>query len=273
MPKIKQIGYMPAYGLNSGLGFTKEFPIKISVSFDNVTFDPDADFKVLVQCEPPKLYVDFVRYVSETWKNFDIILTYDDRILEYPNSKLFVPVGCWVDDIEIDKKDQITYLMSSKILSSEHRMRFMIMSRYQHKKHIGPFEFLMHRTPPRLPSKEPFLKNAKFQIVCENQVMTNMFTEKLIDCFRTKTVPIYYGCTNIEKFFNPRGIIQFNKIEELEQILNSLQPKQYDEMLPHITENYMRASSYWEKNVFERIEDEVTGFLQSFAIEQTILYD
>jgi hypothetical protein len=131
----------------------------------------------------------------------------------------------------------------------------------------------MHRSPPRLPSKDPFFKNAKFQIVCENQIMHNMFTEKLIDCFRTKTVPIYYGCQNLGDFFDKRGVIEFDHIEKLEDILNNLTPQHYDEMLPYLEENYHRAKPYWERTVYQRIEDEISKMLQSIVIEQTILYD
>ena len=143
MHEITCYGYMPAYGPGSTLGFTRKFPIKINVSFDNINYDPDAQFKVLVQCEPPVLYNIFADMVNETRQNFDLILTYDSRILHHKNATLFVPVGCWVSDMELEKRDQITYMMSSKILSAEHRMRFMIMTRYQRKSHIGPFEFLI----------------------------------------------------------------------------------------------------------------------------------
>ena len=107
----------------------------------------------------------------------------------------------------------------------------------------------MHRSPPRIPSKDPFFKHAKFQIVCENQIMPNMFTEKLIDCFRTKTVPIYYGCQNLGEFFDKRGVIEFDQIDKLDDILSTLTPQHYDAMLPYLEENYHRAKSYWERNV------------------------
>jgi hypothetical protein len=144
----------------------------------------------------------------------------------------------------------------------------MIMRRLEKINSIGPFELNWHRSPPRVPSKDPYFANAKFNIACENQVMTNMFSEKLLDCFKTKTVPIYYGCTNIDKYFNPKGIIQFNTIEEFDRIMETLTPEMYDEMLPYIEENYQLAKPYWEKNVYQRIEDEIEKSM-SFALEQT----
>jgi hypothetical protein len=262
MHDILHIGYMPAYGLTSELRFTRKFPLRVGVTFDSIVNHPDTDFKVLVQCEPPKLYIDFKGMVERTLNVWDLILTYDDRLLVHPQAVEFLPIGSWVGDLACEKRNQITYIMSTKILTHEHRMRFMIMTKYQHKKSIGPFEFLMHRSPPRLPSKDPFFVNAKFQIVCENQVMTNMFTEKLIDCFRTRTIPIYYGCTNLEKYFNPKGVLAFNSFNELEYILDNLQPEQYDLMKPYMEENYERARMYWEKNVYQRIEDQIEQALK-----------
>lgn len=260
---------MPGYGLDSPYRFTKEFSKKISMSVDTVNFDHNAEFKVLLQSEPPNLYIAFCGMVKENYQNFDLILTYDDRLLELPNAMEFCAVGSWIsDDIQIEKTNQISYLMSSKINGTDYHMRFKIL-RYLERlenNRINDFEVNWYRSPPRVPSKNPFFANAKFNIACENQVMTNMYTEKILDCFKTKTVPIYYGCTNIEKYFNPKGIIQFNSIEQFEDIMENLTPSVYDDMLPYIEENFELAKPYWEKTVYQRIEDIVEERL--FALEQ-----
>lgn len=256
MYPIKQIGYMPGYGLENPYSFTKQFPFHASMSVDTIQFNPTDDYKILMQSEPPNLYIKFCGMVQENYKNFDLILTYDDRLLSLPNAVEFCPVGSWITDgLVLDKKDQISFMMSSKINGSAYHMRFMIMHRMQHLKQIGPFEFKFWRSPPRIESKDSFFVNAKFNIACENQIMSNMFTEKLLDCFKTFTVPIYYGCTNIEKYFNPKGIIRFNTIEEFEKIVHNLHPDMYNEMLPYVMENYELGRPYWEKNVYQRIED------------------
>jgi hypothetical protein len=259
---LKKIGYMPAYGLNDSYSFTKLFPHKISVCFDNVNADPDADINVLVQNEPPNLYIKFYSMVVENQSNFDLILSYDPRILQLPNAIEFCNVGSWIsDNIVLEKRNQISFLMSSKINGAPYRMRYKILRRHRDTKNIGPFEFKFHRSPPMVPSKDPFFANAKFNIACENQDMPNMFTEKLLDCFRTFTVPIYFGCTNIEKYFNIKGILQFRTIEEFDKIVNNLQPDMYDSMMPYIQENFELARPYWEKNAYQRIEEAVENFI------------
>ena len=256
MQPIKQIGYLPGYSGDPRTGFKKLFPKRVSLCFDNVLVDHTADINILVQCEPPVLYRDFWGIVQENQSKFDAIFAYDPRILELQNSYEFCPVGTWVDNnLLLEKRNQITYLMSSKIWTKEHRMRFMIMDRWGKKKSIRDFEWYWHRSPPRVENKNSFFTNAKFHIVTENQVMPNMYSEKILDCFATKTIPIYYGCTNIDKYFNPKGIIQFNTIDELDNILNTLTPDQYDQMLPYVEENYERCKPYHTKSIQQRLED------------------
>lgn len=255
---VLQIGYFPAYSGEPRYKFSRKFDRKISVSFDTIETDNTADYRVLVQCEPPSRYVMFKDMVYQHHKEFDLILTYDQRILELHNAREFIPVGTWVDTLRIEdikKIDQISYIMSSKVLSKEHRMRFQILREVEKKSKLGSFDFIMHRSPPRLPNKNSMFINAKFHIACENEVMHNMFTEKIIDCFKTLTVPIYYGCINIDKYFNPLGILQFNSFEEFKDVVANITPDTYMRMLPHVIENHIKSRPYWSKNVYERIED------------------
>lgn len=268
MPTIVQYGYLPAYGPNHSYGFTRQFNHTVAVSCDTMVTDPSANFRILVQCEPPALYRNFYAMVMDNWQNFDLILTYDERLLVLPNAKEFLPVDAWVGDLVCEKRNQITYIMSSKIWTKEHRMRFIILRAVEGQSKLGQFEFKMHRSPPRIDSKDDFYRNAKFNIACENQAIPNMFTEKLLDCLRTKTVPIYFGCTNIEKYFDTRGMIRFDTFDQLMDIVNWLTPDHYQSMLPYMEENYQRGKSYWQHNIFTRIEDQVENYI-NLTLEAT----
>ena len=57
----------------------------------------------------------------------------------------------------------------------------------------------------------------------------------------TKTIPIYKGCPNIGDFYEEKGIIKFETIDELEQILNSLDEDTYQNMIEYIEKNYETA--------------------------------
>jgi len=60
-----------------------------------------------------------------------------------------------------------------------------------------------------------------FNIVIENSLYDDYYTEKLTDCFASGTIPVYYGTDNIPSIFDKTGIITLEKGKE-KQILNSL---------------------------------------------------
>ena len=53
----------------------------------------------------------------------------------------------------------------------------------------------------------------QYSIACENNHVNNYFTEKLIDCFLSWTIPIYYGCPNITDFFPAESMIRINCLD------------------------------------------------------------
>lgn len=81
-----------------------------------------------------------------------------------------------------------------------------------------------------------------FHIAIENVKHKNWYTEKIGQAFISKVVPVYWGCPNIEDFgYDPRGVLYFNNMEELTNVVNSLTPEKYNEMLPYIEHNYQNA--------------------------------
>ncbi len=90
-------------------------------------------------------------------------------------------------------------------------------------------------------------KEYMFSIAIENCKEDYYFSEKIVDCFLTGVVPIYWGCPSIDKFFNPKGILTFNTIEELYYILKN-QENLYEFYLENrdgvIKENYEAALKY-----------------------------
>lgn len=72
---------------------------------------------------------------------------------------------------------------------------------------------------------EAFDRNAHpFQVVVENSRTPGYFTEKIIDCFATGTIPIYWGCPDLARYgFSEDGVIRFEDERDLfERVLPSL---------------------------------------------------
>jgi hypothetical protein len=65
--------------------------------------------------------------------------------------------------------------------------------------------------------KEEGLKDYMFSIAIENSTYDTYFTEKVLDCFATGTIPIYKGTRKICDHFDSNGILFLDdiKIEDL----------------------------------------------------------
>lgn len=50
----------------------------------------------------------------------------------------------------------------------------------------------------------------RFSLIIENFSGPDYWSEKLTDCYLSWTIPIYYGCTNIEKYFPENSLIRID---------------------------------------------------------------
>lgn len=50
----------------------------------------------------------------------------------------------------------------------------------------------------------------KYSLAIESHIGPDYWTEKIADCFLTWTVPIYYGCTNLEDYFPQESFIRID---------------------------------------------------------------
>ena len=61
----------------------------------------------------------------------------------------------------------------------------------------------------------------RYSLVFENHASNYYWTEKLMDCFLSWTMPIYYGCTNIDDYFPSEAMlkIDINKPDEATELI------------------------------------------------------
>ncbi len=91
-----------------------------------------------------------------------------------------------------------------------------------------------------------------FSVVIENGFYNSYFTEKILDCFATGTIPVYMGSPDIAKYFNSDGIIflseefeisddmYYNKMSAIEDNLERC--KQYEVLEDFIFLNYFKSN-------------------------------
>ena len=96
-------------------------------------------------------------------------------------------------------------------------------------------------------SKLELFNDSMFHICIENSKQKYYFSEKIIDCFLTKRLPIYWGCLNIGDYFNLNGIVLLNDCKSIKCIIkkiNKLTKDDYNNCLNAIQENYLLALKY-----------------------------
>jgi hypothetical protein len=250
------------------LNFLKEtqfsFLKKVSISYETLRYDKTADYKVLVYCGEPDAVINISKEVIGRQDEFDLILTWKEDVLtNCKNSQKFLfggPKTIKDSNLNIDKQNQISYLTSSKNLTKGHLLRQSIWNFLTSHDFDGNYHFLIHKSPAYI-DKELIFNNAKFSIIVENSVEKNYFSEKLIDCLSTKTIPIYNGCPNIEDYFDQTSFLIFNSLDELVQIIENLKEDHYECCLESIQKNYELSKQYWDYygRIKNTIEQKIMG--------------
>ena len=228
-----------------------DFDCQVSISIDNLACNNDADYKILFLAEPLAILPTVSEGALKNAYKFDKIYTFTQKILDkYPTAELFEWGSSWLDfkDLKISKKNNVSFVTSSKSQTPGHNLRLDIMKLMNTVDVSNGLQYYAHISPPFHQRRNDFFESSKFHIAVENSKQKNYFTEKIIDCFASKTVPIYYGCPNIGDWFSMDGIITFNDIEELELIIKRLDSDCYDNRLDAIEHNYEVAKQFHSDN-------------------------
>lgn len=191
--------------------------------------------------EPRELIPDVYRYVESNPHKFKQVFTHDLELIKKINAT-FVPFGgCWIDkwDQSIHSKDKnFSIIASGKHQLPGHQLRHQIIQAAEGKIDV----FGNGYTP--IKDKIQGLKNYRYHFAIENCKRDFWFTEKLIDCLVTGTIPIYWGCPSIYSFFNDDGFIIFDNLTDLKEKLKLCTPEYYESKLPAIKENFELAQKY-----------------------------
>lgn len=192
--------------------------------------------KIAWMLESPEVTTDSYRWFESNINTFQYVFTFKRDLLErYPDKCRFAPASsCWIEpaDRGLHKKSKLVSIISSnKRFASGHHLRFDVINKMRGKIDV------YGRGWNEIKNKADGLRDYMFSIAIENHKSDYYFTEKLLDCFATGTVPIYYGCPSIGDIFNPDGIIMVDNINDIEQVVSELTVERYESMLPAIREN------------------------------------
>lgn len=243
------------------LSSTGQYEKSVSISYDTLEHDPTAEVKVLVQMEPPAI-LKTTQAILDNYKKFDLILGWNENILHLPNAKKFSFGTCWInfDTFVPKKKKEVSFITSNKNFAPGHQLRQQIWEGLEEADNLNGFKILKHKSPPWIEDRNKMFSTSKYCISVENSQVNNYFSEKIIDCFASKTIPIYWGCPNIGEYFNTDGILIFNTIYELKNILDNLNEEFYDTNIDVINENFEKSKKYWDFHL--RIRNIIEEYLK-----------
>jgi hypothetical protein len=238
----------------------KDKPITLFYDYPvrDITQLQENPYNILFIQEPNQLF-GFHDWAVQNHHHFDVVCTWSDPILSCSSHSYLFPFGAgnvsFIDPscpYHNGKKFEVSFLCGNKKLIEGHFLRHNIFEAQE--KITIPKHFIY--TAPWDGGKDRCWESM-YHIAIENSRNKNFFTEKIVDAFLTKTIPIYWGCPNIDEFFNTDGIITFNNVDELTVILNNLTYEFYESKKDIIEENYNKAKQYADfvKRIKEFLEE------------------
>jgi hypothetical protein len=243
---------------------TIETEKNVDVYIDSFNMSPVPDGAIrIIQLQEPRILDSLYEQIENNKECYTYVLTYREDILATnPKAKPFLRISSWVSGyVPKRKKFSVSTVVGGKndpvmkgyaLRHNLWRNKNMItipkdfyLSGTSHTSHIFiPWREADYKRNLVLgPTKEPMF-DCMFHIAIENTSIKNMFSEKILDCFQTRTVPIYYGCLNISDYFNIEGIIVVNNLTEIINACNRLTPETYRNMLPAMEDNYIRSNNW-----------------------------
>ena len=260
----------------------KDKPISIFCDYPGTIFElGENPINIIILNEPNEIF-GLCDWVVQNQNSFGMVLSQWDQIQQNcENGVLFVHGETNLDRPYIEtyktnpeRKYEITFLSGVLEMLPGHKLRQKVLSKENeikipHKfwktlsdfdprgQRPGYFEVKMTKYGNPIEGegkKEVWDRHSMFHIGIESKQEINYFADKILDCFATKTLPIYYGAPNISEWgYDEKGIIRFNNEEELVKIVNNLTPDDYYSRMEAIENNYrvVQENGFF----FDRVEE------------------
>lgn len=183
-------------------------------------------------------------------QQLDLILTHDDDLINQgPPFSPYIPGGILLKPSErvgiVPKRLQASISVSEKCQTDGHKLRHRIVNEladefslrvlgrgYQHYRQAGtPYE------------------DFAYTIAVENERFSHNITEKLLQPMLFRTVPIYWGGSEADSIFDPEGLLTFDTIEDLRQLLGKISMEDYLNRQKAIEANYITAQRFISKEI------------------------
>ena len=215
----------------------------LNVYYDAAVMDFRIEKNIAMLLEPESLVPEAYSYVIDHYDRFKYVFTHSSRILrEVPNARFlnWSNVWCTTDSV---KNKGISLISSWKNWCELHRARIELARFYENRPEVDVFG--SYRDKDAWVDTKDAHEHYKFAIVIENDLDDYWYTEKILNCFSNKVVPIYVGASRIGDIFNSDGIIQVDNWRMIPEIVRTLDvDSEYAKRQQAIEDNFNRVIPY-----------------------------
>lgn len=183
-----------------------------------------------------------VQYVKDNWEKiseeYEVLFTHNKEIYDLSDNFIYLPPhGYWIEDPKIYNKTKLVSMISSN-KNYPHRLEWV--NKLKNSLDLYGMGFNSFE------KKEEALIDYMFSVTIENDIYETYWSEKILDCFATGTIPVYLGSPDIGNYFNMDGIILLTDDFDIK----NLNFDEYNSRIPAIKDNLNRVLKY---NIIEDI--------------------
>jgi len=267
---MNKVRFHYGYPINLDILTEKE----VDVYIDRFPMEPVAKgtIRIVILEEPKK--TELYRFAKTRSHLYTHLLTFHEDLLKSnPKAIRFHSMTAWVRDYKPEYKVFVVstvvggkrdkgmkgYALRHELWKNRNRItipkKFYLSGNAKHKHTFVPWKAVDYTNELVLGDKKEPMFDCMFHIAIENTSIANYFSEKLVDCFQSYTVPIYYGCTNIGEYFNEDGIIRVKNLRQIIGLCNLLTPEAYNKFKPAMEDNFKRSMKWLDNQ--EQIKNKI----------------
>jgi hypothetical protein len=180
---------------------------------------------------PSEEITNITNYPIKFIRQFSSIATSRQDILSSMNNAYAIQYVCpWqiqktydelVDSKPSPKTKELSAIISNLYTTDLHQKRYNLLNKLQ-----GHFKDKLNwygRGNIYIKDKTDGLYPYKYSIAIENSIHEDYWTEKIADCFLSYTMPIYFGCPNITKYFDEKSMILLENIDDYKYVIGKIE--------------------------------------------------
>lgn len=139
------------------------------------------------------------------------------------------------EEREYPKTKTLSVISSDQTWLPGHKLRYAFVNKL-----IGHFKDkidVFGRGFRPVDDKYDALAAYKYSIAIENSAIPGYFTEKIADCYLTHTAPLYYGCPDIQQYFDGDSLFPIDPYDfrrSIQDIEKVVEEDRYADVLPSL---------------------------------------